>query len=94
MMLDWIAMNADPIFAAMNFFFIVSLVPTVWHQWRLKASTVPMQTSVLTTAALMIIVLVFISLRLWLTVATDIVTTALWATIAAQRYVYGAPEED
>lgn len=93
-MLDVIATNADPIFGAMNFVFIISLLPTIWHQWRVKASTVPLHTSTLTAASLVVIFTVFFSLGMWLTFATDVVISTLWATIAAQCFVYGGTEEN
>ena len=91
-MLDWVAAHADKIMAMTNFVFIVALVPTAWYQWRLKASTVPLYTSLLTTAALIVFVVAFLSLRMWLTFAAESVVVALWAIIAGQRFVYGSPK--
>ncbi|MDR7574207.1 MAG: hypothetical protein QN194_14945 [Armatimonadota bacterium] len=80
---------ADTIMGVLNLLFLAALAPTLWHQWRVRESTVPLTTSVPTTLALAGFVAVFASMGLWLATATDAVIGAMWAWIAAQRVVYG-----
>lgn len=81
----------DLVIAVSNVVFIVSLLPTVWHQWRVKQSTVPLSTSLLTVGGLLAVMAAFYELGLWAALGTDVLTTVLWATVAIQRLVYGAP---
>ena len=91
--MDWLAAQADPILALAGLVFVTSLVPQAWHQFRTKSSTTPLTTSVPTALTLAVITMVFAGLELWLTVATDVFTTVLWAIIAGQRIRYGAPRD-
>jgi len=83
--------NADFLIAAANTALDVSLVPTLLNQRRDKASTIPLTTSVTSTALWLFTALTFASISLWITMAASIVTASIWAIIAFQRFVYGDP---
>jgi len=89
--LDLISDNADILIAAANTALDASLVPTMLNQRRDKASTIPLTTSVTSTALWLFTALTFASISLWFTMAASIVTATLWAIIAFQRFVYGDP---
>ena len=89
-MMDFIAANADTILAAVNTILAVSLVPTLWSQWRARRSTTPLSTSVLTGAGLAVISVTFLSMSLWYAATVLAVASTMWAVIATQRIIYGA----
>lgn len=87
-MMDWLAANADTILAFVSAVFAVSLVPTVWTQWREHHSSVPLSTSGLTAAGLAVIVIVYAALGLWFAVVVGSMPTTAWVIIALQRLAY------
>jgi hypothetical protein len=93
-MLDIISDNADFLIAGANTALDASLVPTMINQQRDKASTIPLATSVTSTALWLFTALVFASISLWITMCAAIITASLWAIIAAQRLRYGDPATD
>lgn len=93
LMLDAVAAHGDWILAFTNIVFSVVLAPTVWHQWRVKASTMPLTTSVATFVALGIILVLWLANQWWLALATDAANMSLWAVVAGQRIIYGAPAD-
>lgn len=93
-MLDWLAMNADPILAVVSATFTVALAPTVWHQWQVRASSVPLSSSMLTFLGLVIFAVVYVALGLWIAAGSAASTAVAWGLIAVQRAIYGSPEED
>lgn len=92
-MLDTVVAQGDWILAFTNIVFSVVLAPTVWHQWRARASTVPLTTSVATFAALGIILVLWLANQWWLAFWTDAANMSLWAVVAAQRIRYGPPAD-
>jgi len=90
-MLDIISDNADFLIAAANTALDASLVPTMLNQQLGKASTVPLTTSVASTALWLFTAVVFASIGLWITMCAAIVTASLWPIIATQRFIYGDP---
>ena len=92
-MLNVVAENGNLILAFTNIVFSVVLAPTVWHQWRVKASTMPLTTSVATFAMLAIILVLWLAKGWWLAFWTDAANLSLWAVVAAQRLRYGAPAD-
>lgn len=70
----------DLTFAAGSVVFALALLPTVLGRHKPELST-----SAVTAAVLAVYVGAFASLGLWWAAATDGLTTALWAVIAAQR---------
>lgn len=93
-MLDWLATNADPILAIVSAAFTVALVPTVWHQWRVRTSSIPLSSSMLTFLGLVIFAAVYVALGLWIAAGSATSTAVAWGLIAVQRVIYGPPEED
>lgn len=90
-MLDVVDENGNLILAFTNIVFSIVLAPTVWHQWRVKSSTMPLTTSVLTFAALALLLVLWMAKGWWLAFWTDAANMTLWAMIAAQRMRYGMP---
>lgn len=89
MIFDFLAAYADPILAAAGMGFNLVLLPTVWAQWRAKASTVSLGTSFSNVGLLAVIIAVFSGLGLWLTVGVDTINAVLWAVVGWQRIRYG-----
>ncbi len=87
-MLNFIADRADLIIAAVQATLTLDMLPTVWHQWRAKASTVPLTSSLPTAVGLAILGLVFFSTGLYLATGTVLVGSVMWAVVAAQRVLY------
>ena len=87
-MLDFIADRADVIIAVMQAVLTAGMLPVVWHQFRAKASTVPLTTSVLTAAGLATLGVVFLSTGMFLATGTLAVGTVVWSTVAVQRVLY------
>ncbi len=92
-MLDVIAAHADPILAVVSVVFAMSMLPTLWAQYKARQSSVPLPSSIMTFAGLAVIVVVYASLGLWYAAATATATATCWVIIAAQRFVYGEGED-
>lgn len=88
LMLHWLAQIADPLLAGVSTVFALILVPTIFHQWRVKASTIPLMSTVPTLAAFLVAIPVYASLGLWVTASVEVVQAAMWAIVAAQRVRY------
>ena len=91
-MIDFIVAHADLILALAGMSFIPSTAWTLIEQWRRRASTVPIMTSVPTAVALYLLVIVFTVLSLPFTALVDCITGSLWVAIAFQRFSYGPPQ--
>ena len=91
-MLDVVAAHGNLILAFTNIVFSVVLAPTVWHQWRMKSSTVPLMTTVPTFVALGVLLVLWLAQGWWLALWTDAANMTLWAVAAAQRAAYGPPQ--
>ncbi|KKK65147.1 hypothetical protein LCGC14_2977060 [marine sediment metagenome] len=87
-MLDFIADRADIIIAAVQTALTLDMLPVVWHQFRAKASTVPLLSSVPTAIGLAVLGLVFFSTGLYLATVTVVVGAAVWTIVAGQRIGY------
>jgi len=87
-MLDAIADRADIIIAAVQTALTLDMLPTIWTQFRAKASTVPLTSSVPTAIGLSVLGLVFFSTGLYIATGTVLVGSVMWALVAAQRIAY------
>jgi len=83
---------ADQILMAASALFALSLVPTVIRQWRDRACTVPLSSSLPTLTALGMIIVAYASLGLWLATGAAGATALCWAIIAGQRVAYSRRE--
>ncbi len=92
-MLDFIADRADLIIAGVQTALTLDMLPIVWHQFRAKASTVPLLSSVPTAVGLAVLSLVFFSTDLYLAAGTVAVGSAMWAIVAGQRIGYNRHDE-
>jgi hypothetical protein len=92
--LGFLATYADPILAIVSATFTVALAPTVWHQWRVRASSVPLPSSMLTFLGLVIFTAVYAALGLWIAAGSAASTAIAWGLIAAQRVIYSSLKED
>lgn len=93
-MLDPIASNADYIIAAAQVCLTADMLPTVWHQFRAKACSIPLVSSVVTSVMLAALGVVYLSLGLYVALATVLMGSAIWAVSAAQRVAYGSPRKE
>ena len=91
-MLNLIANHADYIIAAIQVCLTANVLPTVWHQSRAKACSIPLVSSVPMSIGLAALGAVFLALGLYVAMATVLVGTAVWAAVALQRKAYGAPQ--
>ncbi len=71
-----------------GFIFCGALLPTIWYQFRVRASTVPVSTSLTTAAALAVLLPVYASLGLWIGTAVLTGNLLLWLVVMAQRVLY------
>ncbi|KKL95306.1 hypothetical protein LCGC14_1855940 [marine sediment metagenome] len=92
-MLGQISANADIIIATVQAALTLDMLPVVWHQWRTRASTVPLTSSVPTAVGLAVLGLVFFSTGLFLATGTVIVGSVMWSVVAAQRVGYNKKDE-
>ncbi len=87
-MLDFIADRADLIIAAVQTALTLDMLPTIWTQFRARASTVPLTSSIPTAVGLAVLGLVFFATGLYIATVTVLVGSAVWAVVAAQRIVF------
>lgn len=71
-----------------GFIFCGALIPTIWHQFQVRASTVPVSTSLTTAAALAVLLPVYASLGLWIGTGVLTFNLLLWLVVMAQRVLY------
>lgn len=88
-MLEWLGANADPLLATGTVLFGAVLFPTILSQWRTRASTVTLSSSVPTVLVLAMFTLVYAGLGLWITATLEAIQTGMWVVIALQRFFYG-----
>jgi hypothetical protein len=91
---SFLAANADLILGIVNAIFAVSMLPTVIHQFRVRSSSVPLISSLITFGGLALIAVVFYSLGLWYSAAAVAMTATTWGLIAVQRFTYGQAQEE
>lgn len=89
-MLEEISANADIIIAGVQTTLTLDMLPTIWTQFRARASTVPLTSSLPTAVGLVVLGLVFFSTGLFIATGTVIVGSAMWSIVAAQRIVYSS----
>lgn len=85
---------ADLIIAASGVIFSAALVPTVINQYKARASTVPLTTSLTTSGALLMLLVAYVALGLWFATTTIACNLVLWLIVMVQRVKYtdGAAE--
>ncbi|KKN60389.1 hypothetical protein LCGC14_0532230 [marine sediment metagenome] len=66
----------------------VALIPTVINQFRAKASTVPLTTSIPSVIALVLILGAYISQEWWLSAGIIVFNWLLWVILMCQRWAY------
>ena len=80
--------NADLIFTVVQIVFAVILAPTLRDQYRAKACTVPLSTSLITAAGLFILAVTQLSLGLEFAMVSASLSGMMWLAIAGQRTAY------
>jgi hypothetical protein len=81
--------HADHILSVMAFIFTAALLPTLYHQYRVRKTTIPLTTVGLNLSALTLALLAYSSLGLWYAATMGLVNGAAWATVGVQRLLYG-----
>ncbi len=71
-----------------GFIFCGALIPTIWHQFRVRASTIPVSTSLPTAVALAALLPAYASLGLVIGTSVLAFNTLLWLVVMAQRVLY------
>ncbi len=87
-MLDFIADRADIIIAGVQTALTLDMLPTIWTQFRARASTVPPTSSIPTAVGLSVLGLVFFATGLYIATATVLIGSVVWAVVAGQRIGY------
>ncbi len=87
-MLDFIADRADIIIAGVQTALTLDMLPTIWTQFRARASTVPLTSSIPTAVGLSVLGLVFFATGLYIATVTVLIGSAVWAVVAGQRIGY------
>ncbi len=82
--------RADLIFTVVQTVFAMVLAPTLRDQYRQKASTVPLWTSLTTAIGLFVLAVTQFSLGLEVASVTAVISGSLWLAVAGQRMAYGA----
>lgn len=71
-----------------GFIFCAALIPTIWYQFRVRASTILVSTSLPTAAGLLVLLPVYASLGLWIGTGVLAFNLLLWLVVMAQRVFY------
>lgn len=79
---------ADFIIFFSGVIFCAGLVPTVWHQFKVRQCTVPLTSSLTTASALAGLVVAYVILGLWVALISISVNLLLWLVVALQRWGY------
>ncbi len=87
-MFAFIADRADFIIAGVQTALTLDMLPTIWTQFRARASTVPLTSSIPTAVGLSVLGLVFFATGLYIATATVLIGSVVWAIVAGQRMVY------
>ena len=87
-MLDFISDRADLIIAGVQTALTLDMLPTIWTQFRARACTVPLTSSIPTAVGLSVLGLVFFATGLYIATATVLVGSAVWTVVAGQRIGY------
>lgn len=87
-MVDFIADRADFIIAGVQTALTLDMLPTIWTQFRARASTVPLTSSIPTSVGLAVLGLVFFATGLYIATGTVLIGSVMWAVVAAQRVGY------
>lgn len=88
-MMDFLRTHADVLLLVSGIGFAASLVPTVYHQFQRRLSTVTLGTSVTTTVLLLPVTAISMAEGWWWAFGANVATTSLWALLVTQRVVYG-----
>lgn len=78
----------DITLAICNALFVYSLIPQVYHQFKIKKGLVTAQTSAITALALYVVGFVFLTLKLYVAAVVDFTTATLWTVLLIQRWAY------
>lgn len=74
----------DTVIAVCQLAFLPSMLPTLLGKDKPAFST-----SIMNAVIVMIITVTFVTLHLWFSVATGIITALIWATLALQKWRIG-----
>lgn len=86
--MTFLAPYADPILFVMTLIFTVSLLPTIYHQFRVRECSVALSTVGMSLAALTLATLAYSSLGLWFATSMAVVNMGAWVLVGAQRVSY------
>lgn len=78
---DLLAMVSGALFSG-------AAIPTIRHQMKARASTIPVSTSLVMGTALALVIPVYISFGLWIGTALLATQFGLWSVILVQRVLY------
>lgn len=81
-------MIQDKIISCCVIAFSYALIPMVVHNFRKRVCEVPLQTSIVTGLALLVVAGCFYSLALYWSGVLNMFSGILWLTFAAQRLVW------
>lgn len=82
---------SDLIVTLMITILTVALIPTVINQFRRKASTMPLTTTIPSMIALTGLLYVYIDEGWWLSVGITVINYILWLILTFQRWEYSSP---
>jgi hypothetical protein len=83
---------ADQLLFIMVILFIAGLLPTIYHQYKVKQSTIPLTGVGVSLVALVLGVLAYSSLGLWYATGMMVINGIGWAIVGLQRVMYGAEQ--
>lgn len=71
----------DWVFSVGTWIFVVALIPTIRGKQKPELST-----SIVTGSILAVFVITYLSLNLWLSALSNVITSACWFLLAYQKY--------
>lgn len=87
--MTFLAPYADHILFVMALIFTSALLPTIYHQLRVRACSVPLTTVGMNLGAIVLALLAYSSLGLWFATSMAVVNGVAWGVVGVQKVRYG-----
>jgi len=78
----------DYIITIATILFGYALLPQVYHNFKIKKTTITVQTSTITFLGLYTLSIMFLTLNLYFSAAANLITGTLWAVLLMQKLIY------
>lgn len=78
----------DIVITIVDIFFVLSLIPQVYHGFKEKVGPIKFETSIPTFLGSYIIAIVFWTLKLYFSASLSILIGTMWLALFIQRWIY------